>query len=722
MKLMPRLKKELYTFPYRIFGYTRKTASRWYYRVKRDNILYSNKYSDKELKKVHRKGYLAKNIKRYNLFENENCNLITDLEYLSLRPFNNDFYKWIDDQNTMQRVLYQFKENFYDIHFSIIARGKRMIFNYDHNKEKVDYNNVLNYIKTCGKRLELRPVFWNSKASRYIFEYKLGRFYANDKIVTEKDIIKIIRKNTALYILIDKADFSCKHIKDWGRYGYLKVYIANDYNKNDGNRVLFACMCTLDSSDENNGSQYKININEGSFYYKDRVITIPGWKKIIQKINDIATALNPVTFFSMSFAVAEDNIKIVNANGVPYLPRIDFSGDLNKYLKEKLKLKKAHRETSKEKYNKIKNSVYAQYVKMHARTGMRPYMYKLWKQGLKSDLLNFRETSLKEKLWCWKRGFFSYRLEQYNLTEDNYKDFLSDYDYHWLNRINNPYQCWINDKTTFRYVLNDYKNEIPEYYFLVFNRNGKTEVQLMPDANNKVSPDIKGILKTIRQKKKVVFKPSSGTHGDGFYCIEFKDNHYLVNGEFTKKEDLLEILLGQKSFYVLTDYINMHSVLKKIYPKSVNSIRVMAINENGNDPRILQTYIRIGSSKTGYTDNVGYGGISAMIDEDGYIYEPQKIINHKFYLCDEHPDTKTIISGIKVPNWGKMKKGIIEVCKSMPELEYLGFDIAITPGGFQIIEINIHQDLHKVAEHTDEVRRFYKNKIEFKKMLYKISD
>ena len=40
--------------------------------------------------------------------------------------------------------------------------------------------------------------------------------------------------------------------------------------------------------------------------------------------------------------------------------------------------------------------------------------------------------------------------------------------------------------------------------------------------------------------------------------------------------------------------------------------------------------------------------------------------------------------------------------------------MAITNEGFQILEINIHQDLHKVAEFTDEINEFFRRKMKLK--------
>jgi hypothetical protein len=155
----------------------------------------------------------------------------------------------------------------------------------------------------------------------------------------------------------------------------------------------------------------------------------------------------------------------------------------------------------------------------------------------------------------------------------------------------------------------------------------------------------------------------------------------------------------------------MHDDLKAIYPKSVNSIRVMVINEEGHDPKIMQAYMRIGSSKTGFTDNVGYGGICVMVDkETGELYNPETVRDHKFSPCPLHPDTNHPIAGY-IPYWDVIKTKIVEICRYMCELEYLGFDIAVTQDGFQVIEINIHQDLHKVPTLDEEVMNFFRRQI-----------
>ena len=41
--------------------------------------------------------------------------------------------------------------------------------------------------------------------------------------------------------------------------------------------------------------------------------------------------------------------------------------------------------------------------------------------------------------------------------------------------------------------------------------------------------DSDGILRLLREKEKLVMKPNAGTHGDGFYKLEYTDGVFFVN-------------------------------------------------------------------------------------------------------------------------------------------------------------------------------------------------
>lgn len=75
-----------------------------------------------------------------------------------------------------------------------------------------------------------------------------------------------------------------------------------------------------------------------------------------------------------------------------------------------------------------------------------------------------KENSLKEKFWAYNRGFLSPKIKEYGLTEENYKLYISDFEYYKLYPINNQFRTWIDDKVTTRYILSPFDEYLPKYY------------------------------------------------------------------------------------------------------------------------------------------------------------------------------------------------------------------------------------------------------------------
>lgn len=710
-------------------GFSRKMGATWYKRVRWDNKNYGELYSKSELRDIHNRGYLARSIDKYDLLYDEDCDAITDFQYLFLSPYNNSFSKWLDDIITTSRILSRYSQFSREIYFSIIERNrKQRIFKFNDENREYTIDDIMEVLEE-KKILELRPAFWLSKKKRYKLEYKEENLVIDDYVRDIKDLEKIIRFLDANYIVSEYIELKYDMHSDIEYDGYIKMYVTNDIDNKA--TILDAYINLLWSQEEkslardrvvNNRRQetLPIDLDTGTFEFEGKHERVINWETIKNGIVDITEEMKQLSFFSVSLAVCGDGFKFLSFSAAPNLPTVGIGEKLNAYLKERYEDKRDDYENSfSKRINAIREHRFYKFVAKHCRPGIRPYMQRLWFDAVKDD---FKHThvSIFKKIWAWRRGFLSYRIEQYNLTNQNYKNFLSDYDYHWLNRINNSYQIWLNDKTTFRYILAPFKEYIPDYYYSIFNRSNRRIIKKMHDCPEGISEGYEGIFELLQKKGKLALKPSAGTHGDGFYCLSSENGSYAVNGEEKTKEEIIRMIEELQSFYLVTEFISMNASLKQIYDKSVNSVRMMVINQNGYEPQIMQAYMRIGSSSTGYTDNVGYGGICVMIDEEtGEMYNPERIIDHKFEPCRTHPDTGTEITG-KIPNWELVCSKILEICRFMPELEYLGFDIAITDDAFQIIEINIHQDLHKVATHSTEIKKYFNEKIRNKKRLYKI--
>ena len=746
MGIVSRIKREVFIRPWLKQGYSRKLANAYYKKVQQDNLL-DNGISMQDKKWAHDHKYLSTSIEKYDL-KNNMGKYISDVDYLFLQPFNNSFVKWMHDLVTTNHVLVDYPEHLPKLYFNIIDREHKKIFLPIDTVNREFGENYDDFIRLLDERkqLVLRPASSSGERSSYIIKcvgenrYKLcaddidkqrmsmfGYGYDKQMLLCEEypeELPEGFEPNPckkpeydkdSLLELISTLKYSYVIAEPYklreGVNGVLKLYIANKELKSTELLDAYLLPFGVESPEH-------IRVSETGAV-EGRECVIPDWDKLVADTLKMAAFVSEIEYFTAYILITEDGFVIDRFSTDPVLPDIAHSDKLNDYLLERLEKKRSSYKVTKERtWNAFRDKRFNRFVKRFCRPGIRPYMQKLWMRSVWDDFLHTKSTNIFQKIWCWRHGFQSFRIQQYGLTKENYKNFLSDYQYHWLNRINNGYQIWINDKTTTRYVMEPYKQYLAKYYYDIIKMSGETCIKALQDIPEGFEPSFDGIFKLLRQEKLLALKPSAGTHGDGFYRMEYADGKYLINGKEMTEDEIVAMISGFKSIYVITEYLFMHHELKKIYPNSVNTIRVAVVNQSAYEPKIMQTYMRIGSSKSGFTDNVGYGGICAKIDTaTGRYYCAEQLRNHKFTPCPKHPDTGVEIEGI-VPNWDYMCEGVLNICRFMPELEYLGFDIAITDDGFKIIEINIHQDLHKVAEHSPEFKQFYQDKLKLKAEQY----
>lgn len=331
------------------------------------------------------------------------------------------------------------------------------------------------------------------------------------------------------------------------------------------------------------------------------------------------------------------------------------------------------------------------YSKIMQKRGYDPYMAQVFLDTMKEDLKN-NNTTFVQKVWAYKRGFFSDKIESYNLNDDNYKSYLSDFEYLKMYPLNNQYKMWIDDKLTTKYILSSkFKDIMPEYYYEI---NEKGKIIKLTDCPLKYETEIEDIIQLLKDKKALAVKLIAGSLGKGFYKCIYQNNNFFVNDEKIDKNQLKELLSKLKG-YIITEFLTPNEELAKIYPHTANSLRVMLINPDGDNPIIPNAFIRFGRSNIGPIDNASSGGIFAIVDVDTGEYSKGKILNkqtNKLEKMEVHPDTNIKINGT-LPYWEDIKNKLYEMSRYIPQLSYLGLDVVITNEGFKILEINSHQDI-----------------------------
>lgn len=362
------------------------------------------------------------------------------------------------------------------------------------------------------------------------------------------------------------------------------------------------------------------------------------------------------------------------------------------------------------------NKKWSQAVVERHRTGMRPYLAYMYEEEQSADMAD-TSISCGDRKWTSENGFFAYRIEEIGLNKENYFNYLSDYDYYWLNRINGDYHIWITNKLATRYAFDEFKEYLPDYYYSFCTVNGVSSIRALPDLDkSKYEISFDGLFDLLQDCKKLALKRAYGTHGEGFYLLEYADGNCYLNGCLSEKEAIVSLLLSPEAVFIVTEYVLMDPFFSKFYPKSLNTVRVNVFTRPGQSPELGSCWMRLGHSKGGYTDNINSssGGIAVTLDKKtGQIIRSDFKRGVQYSQCDIHPDTGVSISG-KVPNWDCLINTVLSVSSSIPQLEYLGFDVAVTTESVKIIEINTFPDYTKFLLIDPETQIYLKEKFEEK--------
>ena len=159
--------------------------------------------------------------------------------------------------------------------------------------------------------------------------------------------------------------------------------------------------------------------------------------------------------------------------------------------------------------------------------------------------------------------------------------------------------------------------------------------------------------------------------------------------------------LKEEHIGVIEDVLQQHEVLNQLNPSSINTLRVVTIlNESG--PHIVYAHIRIGNSDRP-VDNLHSGGMFAPIDLDkGVIQYPA--YDKARHTYTEHPRTHTTIQGFAIPYWEEAKAMCLEASQIVPQMRYVGWDVAITPNGPVFVEGNNlpGYDILQMPPHTPD--------------------
>ncbi len=712
-------------------GFTGGEARRWVREVYRHRTR-NYGFTRKETNWALRHGFMPEQVAKLGINDENVADYISAKDYAYLRPLNGTYSKWITDKVTIHTIFKPFRSVMPTVYFQISKRyDETVVKPLADDSLGYTFDGVLDLIREKGE-LTLAPA---NGVSASTLAYRDDSYWFDDKKLSAEEMVKrlsafnstvVIKEKVRTSEIVDNAVLNLIVFNEFGDNPVIgdAFFVFDEYERKPVRTVEQRKADSLEEEDVDDDRYRDIKAepaDEKNGTWRGK--PIPHWNEIKETIEKLCVFVPQLEFFGAQIVINEDGFKIVSMMNQPEYPTCKpFSKETSAYLFRKVAQKKeayAKGGTRLQRgAKKVKLKVRARFAKMFYPKGLVPYLSIRWIGDVWKDFTTNKDTSLRQKIWAYRHGFLSYRLLQYGITAENYDEYISDFEYKWLRHINPKYRKWMEDKITVKYVCSDYNECFPEYYYHIICKNGNNKVISMMDLPDGYTNSFEDIFKLAEEKGVLALKPDEGSHGDGFYKFTCEDGKYQLNYKDVTKQQVLDILEDINNQYLVTEYINMCDELKAVYDGAVNTVRMIVFKKDGIEPQIGNAYVRFGSKATGAVDNVGAGGMTATIDvETGHFHDAKIVHSNSIEDCPIHPDTGVPIDGY-LPHWDEVKKQVLDVTRSIKQLEFFGVDLAVTNEGIKFPEINRFPDYPAVEKYTKPTREYLLYKLKGKKHHY----
>ena len=252
-------------------------------------------------------------------------------------------------------------------------------------------------------------------------------------------------------------------------------------------------------------------------------------------------------------------------------------------------------------------------------------------------------------------GYTDYLKGDYiNLNKEQKKTYVTTKSYYkLLSYLNDKeYIATMSDKIVFNKIFNKYL--------------GREWIDLRVTS-------LEDFKKFIKNKKTIFAKPPTDFGGHGIEKIVIKEEKNI--------EDLYN-RLKDKKLNLIEEEIVQHEELNKLNPYAVNSFRIVTLVKD-NKAYLLANALRINID-----DAIAIGCSDAYmrLDEKGNICS--RVIDDVANIYEEHPIAKIKFSTVKIPYVKEAFDMALKAALEVPEIRYVGWDIAITKNGPVIMEGN----------------------------------
>ncbi|WP_105567768.1 sugar-transfer associated ATP-grasp domain-containing protein [Microbacterium halophytorum] len=732
------LRRRVELFRMRANGFTGRSAREWTARCRSDAL---RGFPSKEVQRAHEWGFEASVVRRFGITSANRASFLSRREYLYAQPLNGAYAKWIRDRVSALMVFHPFAELFAPTHYQIYRRSRGVHFvplSEEARSAGATLDAMAGILKRGGE-MELRPTRWRDRVVARV-GHDGTDFLVDGAACTPGEFQELLATYARRSIVLVEP-------RVWNEEPQRVVVTMLNAAGDDPNPVeaLLRIPASVPRADGSPGGEVvlaRIDPDTGRYSgarllldgeilsFADHPNTgrpiegeVAGWADAVAQLRRMCRFAPQLRYMQFTLDIARDGIEIRRIAEKPRLSdAFPASRATIEFVREQADEKRRRTEDLRSRIGRgahnAKLRIRREFAEALYPKGLLPYQSVRWLGDMRRDLFQRNGVSLKTKLWAYRNGFLSYRIPQYGITPENRLEFISDFEYRWLRHINTRYKYWLEDKVSIKYVASDFNEFLPAYFYATSPSAGVNHLIPMMDCPEGYGAEFEDVLRLAREKGVLALKPDEGSHGDGFYRLGFEDGGYTLNGEPATGDEVLAILRDPENRYLVTEFIVMHPVLAEIYPTSVNTIRMTVFKKDAVTPQLGNAYLRIGSAASGFVDNTAAGGLLAEIDiASGRFGNAKSLVNGRVVDTPNHPDTGVFIDGV-VPHWAFVKEQVLLMAASFSQLEYLGFDVAITEDGFKIPEINRFPDFPRIDRLEPETIEYLLMKLDEKKRQY----
>lgn len=183
----------------------------------------------------------------------------------------------------------------------------------------------------------------------------------------------------------------------------------------------------------------------------------------------------------------------------------------------------------------------------------------------------------------------------------------------------------------------------------------------------------------IKAHEEVIIKPINGVEGGGIRKLRFSNDIDInkLYEELKLENVLIEEVIKQNS------RMNFGNT-------AVNTIRTHTFIDKNGKAHVTKAILRAGVGDT-VVDNYAQGGSIYEVDiQTGLVCTyGQTKDNKRSYI---HPGTNIVMLGYQIPNWEKVIETSIKAAEQITQVGFIGWDVAITSDGTELIEGNHNPD------------------------------